>query len=98
MRPETAGADISCGVAQAPRTEDEAVELQLKLARQVRVDRPMARQPALVAGVDVAYESDSSNLGRIAGAVVVLDLYDLSVVDSATAAGVSSFPYIPGLL
>jgi deoxyribonuclease V len=83
---------------QTPTTEREAVEIQQELARQVRVDRPMAGVPRLVAGVDVAYESDSSSLGRLAGAVVVLDLADLSVVDSATVAGGSSFPYIPGLL
>lgn len=64
----------------------------------MRVDRPMAGLPRLVAGVDVAYESDSARAGRIAGAVVVLDLADLSVVASATAAGLSDFPYIPGLL
>ncbi len=81
-----------------PKSEADAVELQRELARLVRVDRPMAGTPRLVAGVDVAYESDSGSAGRLAGAVVVLDLTDLSVVDSATVAGVSEFPYIPGLL
>jgi len=81
-----------------PRTEREAIEIQLELARLVRVDRPMAGTPRLVAGVDVAYESDSSRAGRIAGAVVVLDLTDLSVVVRATATGSSDFPYVPGLL
>ena len=72
--------------------------VQLELARLVRVDAPLESMPKLVAGVDVAYESDSSGAGRIAGAVVVLDIDSLSVVDSATAGGASSFPYIPGLL
>lgn len=81
-----------------PGSEREAIEIQLEVARLVRVDRPMAAAPRLVAGVDVAYESDSSRVGRLAGAVVVLDLTDLSVVASATATGVSDFPYIPGLL
>lgn len=81
-----------------PSTEREAIEIQTELARLVRVDRPMADEPRLVAGVDVAYESDSARAGRVAGAVVVLDLTDLSVVDSAVAAGESRFPYIPGLL
>lgn len=81
-----------------PTTEREAVETQLELARLVRIDKPMASLPRLVAGVDVAYESDSVGSGRVAGAVVVLDLADLSVVDAATATGGAAFPYIPGLL
>jgi deoxyribonuclease V len=85
-------------MAAAPGTEQEAIEIQRELARRVRVDRPMAVPPRLVAGVDVAYGSDSAAGGRIAGAVVVLDLADLSVVASATATGVSDFPYVPGLL
>ncbi|MFV2083250.1 endonuclease V [Micromonospora sp. LOL_021] len=85
--------------AATPRTEREAVEIQRELARRVRVDQPMADPPRFVAGVDVAYESDSSAAGRLAGAVVVLDLADdLSVVASATATGVCDFPYVPGLL
>lgn len=81
-----------------PRTEQEAIEVQQELARLVRVDRPMASTPRLVAGVDVTYESDSTRTGRVAGAVVILDLTDLSVVAAATATGTSDFPYIPGLL
>jgi deoxyinosine 3'endonuclease (endonuclease V) len=77
----------------APSTEREAVRIQTELARLVRVDRPLDTAPRLVAGVDVAYESQSAGAGRIAGAVVVLAIDDLSVVDSATAVGTSSFPY-----
>lgn len=82
-----------------PRTEQEAIEIQRELARRVRVDQPMPVPPRFVAGVDVAYASDSSAGGRLAGAVVVLDLADdLSVVASATATGVADFPYVAGLL
>lgn len=81
-----------------PRTEQEAIEIQRELAQLVQVDRPMSSVPRLVAGVDVAYESDSTRTGRIAGAVVVLNISELSVVDSATATGSSDFPYLPGLL
>lgn len=51
----------------------------------------------MVAGVDVAYASSVSPT-LVAAAVVVLSFPSLSVVTSATASGVSEFPYVPGLL
>lgn len=45
-----------------------------------------------MAGLDVAYDGD-----RLAAAVVVLDLADLSVRDTAVVSGRPAFPYIPGL-
>jgi deoxyribonuclease V len=74
----------------------EAVALQTQLRSLVRLCA-LPSPPRLVAGVDVAYSSFDSD-GPLAAAVVVLDLASLTVVDSATAAGTSSFPYVPGLL
>ena len=53
---------------------------------------PGPASPATVAGLDVAYAGD-----RLAAAVVVLDLEDLSVRDTAVVFGRPEFPYIPGL-
>ncbi|WP_281274363.1 endonuclease V [Allorhizocola rhizosphaerae] len=50
-----------------------------------------------MAGVDVAYETPGPD-GVVAGAVVVLDLADLSVVEVATAVRRAEFPYVPGQL
>jgi deoxyribonuclease V len=79
----------------APRSEAEAIALQLALREQVRTDAGLARTPRLVAGLDAAYAVGSD---VVAGAVVVLDMEDLSVVDSATVTAVAEFPYVPGLL
>jgi deoxyribonuclease V len=82
-------------VSRNPPDEAEAVALQLELRQQVVSDIGLVGEPRLVAGVDVAYDEGSD---RIAGAVAVLDLSDLSLVEVATAAGVAEFPYVPGLL
>jgi deoxyribonuclease V len=74
----------------------EAVALQTQLRSLVRLCA-LPSPPRLVAGVDVAYSSFDAD-GPLAAAVVVLDLASLTVVDSATATGTSSFPYVPGLL
>nr|WP_202447204.1 endonuclease V [Streptomyces sp. SID5468] len=60
------------------------------------VDRlgPGPIRPRLVAGVDVAYAEGSD---RVAAGVVVLDTATLDVVEQATAQGVATFPYVPGL-
>ncbi len=58
---------------------------------------PLASPPSLVAGVDVAYATSSSPT-VVAAAVVVLAYPSLEPVASATAAGTSDFPYVPGLL
>jgi len=72
----------------------EAVALQKRLATDVvREDRlgPVRR----VAGVDVGYGRRG---GDARAAVVVLDLADLAVLESATASRAVVFPYVPGLL
>lgn len=74
----------------------EGAALQHRLRASVQLV-PLSSPPALVAGVDVAYAtSDSPSL--VAAAVVVLSFPSLSVVDTSTAAGWTSFPYVPGLL
>src|SRR6188508_3358959 len=80
---------------EAPRSEAEAVAVQLELRAQVVTDVPLRVEPRLVAGVDVAY-AEGSDL--VAGAVVVLECGTLTVVEQVTATGVAGFPYVPGLL
>ena len=72
-----------------------ALGVQEELRRQVRVDLPLPGPPHLIAGVDVAYDPASE---LVAGAIVILDAGTLQAVESATALGRSSFPYVPGLL
>jgi deoxyribonuclease V len=72
----------------------EAVALQKRLASDVvREDRlgPVHR----VAGVDVGYGKRG---GDARAAVVVLELADLTVLESTTATRAVAFPYVPGLL
>ncbi|WP_461031083.1 endonuclease V, partial [Streptomyces sparsus] len=83
---------------RTPADEAEAVAVQQRLRRLVRVEDagPVPGAPgALLAGVDVAYD-DSRN--AVAAAAVLLDSGSLAVVEQATAAGHVPFPYVPGLL
>jgi deoxyribonuclease V len=76
-----------------PSTEAEAVAIQEQLRPMVRFDgEPAAVRTA--AGLDVAYREDSD---RLVGAVTVLDVTNLSVVDSSVVHGETKFPYMPGL-
>ncbi|MFC7531372.1 deoxyribonuclease V [Actinoplanes sp. GCM10030250] len=74
-----------------PRTEEEALAVQDALRSRVILTHGPA-SPATVAGLDVAYDGD-----RLAAAVVVLDLADLSVRDTAVIRSRPAFPYVPGL-
>ncbi|WP_412544337.1 endonuclease V [Longispora sp. K20-0274] len=56
--------------------------------------RPGPTRARTVAGLDVAYADGSD---RVAAAVVVLDAGNLLPVQQATATGVATFPYVPGL-
>ena len=49
----------------------------------------------LAAGADVSYEKRDN---RFYAAVVVMSVPELEIVEEAWAAGVATFPYIPGLL
>lgn len=76
-----------------PRTEEEALAVQDELRSRV-IDEPGPAAPITVAGLDVAYAEDDS---RLAAAVVVLNLADLSIADTAVVRGTPAFPYVPGL-
>ncbi len=73
--------------------ETQALALQVRLAGQVeRADR--LGEVRLVAGVDVAYDTNSD---RMIAAVVVLDATTLLPVETKIAEDVVRFEYIPGL-
>jgi deoxyribonuclease V len=74
-----------------PRTEEEALAAQEALRSRV-IAAPGPGPVGTVAGLDVAYDGD-----RLGAAVVVLDLADLSVRDTAVVLGRPAFPYVPGL-
>jgi deoxyribonuclease V len=73
---------------------DEAVRTQDRLRPLVDERTPPGFGPVTVAGLDVAYAVPT---GRLAAAVVVLDLGTLQPVDRAVAMGEASFPYVSGV-
>ena len=75
-------------------TVAEAYEIQRRLASQVS-RRSEVDAPRLVAGVDI---SAPDRAGMAKGAVVVLSLPDLALVESSVVEQGLSLPYIPGLL
>lgn len=77
-----------------PGGVDEAIRLQRELAPRVVREPPAGFAPATATGLDVAYDEDSNLL---VAAVVTVELAGLTVVESATAAGESDFPYVSGL-
>jgi deoxyribonuclease V len=72
----------------------QAIALQKQIAAQVDV-RPRLSGCKLIAGADVSYNRFATTC--YAG-VVVLRTRDWSIVETASAVGESTFPYIPGLL
>lgn len=72
----------------------EAQQIQRSLASQV-VRRSEVNAPGLIAGVDIS-PPDSSGVAR--GAVVVLRLPELVLVEHSVVQQTVSFPYVPGLL
>ena len=75
-------------------TPAEAIRLQERLREQVRRSGDPG-EVSLVAGADASYERGSNVIHAV---VVVLRYPDLSVVERASAAAATAFPYIPGLL
>jgi len=75
-------------------TPREALALQSEL-RERLAQKPLAKAVRLVAGADAAYDKRTR---RAAGAVCVLSLPGLAVVEERTAVAEVSFPYVPGLL
>ncbi|MGG4552267.1 deoxyribonuclease V [Paenibacillus humicus] len=74
-------------------TEEEAVQLQQELARQVIAEDHLA-DVQYVAGVDVAYSKRSD---KLIAAVVILEAESLRVAESIVVEDHVQFPYIPGL-
>jgi deoxyribonuclease V len=77
-----------------PQTPAQAITCQARLQSQVRL-QPLPAPPRLVAGVDASYSQVDQ---KIYGAVAVLSLPDLTLVETAGLSGPVPFPYVPGLL
>jgi deoxyribonuclease V len=72
---------------------EEAIQIQEALKDRV-ILRKTFSEVRTIGGGDVAY----SNRNQLFGAIVVLSLPKMEVLDKAGAHGKISFPYIPGLL
>ncbi|MCM6773935.1 endonuclease V [Nocardia sp. CDC159] len=81
-------------VPELPTDPGAAVGLQDRLRGLVETENPGRAEFRTVAGVDSAYD----DAGNVVAAVVVLNVATLELVDTATARGRVSFPYVPGLL
>jgi deoxyribonuclease V len=77
-----------------PGTPERAAAIQRELRPLVSTTTPDGLVVRTAAGLDVSYAEGSD---RLVAAVVVLDVADLRVVDSAVVAGEARFPYVPGL-
>lgn len=77
-----------------PATADDAIAVQNELRPLVSTTTPDGLTVRTAAGLDVAYASGSD---RLVAAVVVLDVSDFHVVDSAVVHGETRFPYVSGL-
>ncbi|ABN57858.1 MULTISPECIES: deoxyribonuclease V [Methanoculleus] len=75
-------------------TPAEAIRIQERLREQVRRSGE-AGEVSLVAGTDASYAKGSDVIHAV---VVALSYPDLTVVERVSAAAVTTFPYIPGLL
>ena len=80
---------------EAPSSVADAEAMQHRLRVLVQADGSAPLAPRTVAGLDVAYDTNSD---RLAAAAVVLNAESFEVVDTATAFGRVSFEYVPGLL
>ncbi|WP_019926921.1 endonuclease V [Nocardia sp. BMG111209] len=80
--------------AELPADPAAAVALQQRLRALVEPYDPAPPHFQTIAGLDCAYD----DAGNVVAAVVVLDAATLEPVDTATARGHTTFPYIPGLL
>src|SRR5574340_1428534 len=76
-------------------TPSQAAEIQREMSSRV-VERDLAGDLGLVAGVDVGFEGKDNHTAR--AAVVVLEFPELTPVEYAVARMPVRFPYIPGLL
>ncbi len=74
--------------------EAAAARLQEELAGRVVVEDRLPGVVSRVAGVDVAYDTNSD---RLIAAAVVLDATTLEPLETATTRAAATFPYVPGL-
>lgn len=70
----------------------ELIQRQREIAERV-VERPLAREPRLIAAVDMHLRGDTG-----VAAAVLMDYPALSVIEETTAEVPIELPYIPGLL
>lgn len=76
-------------------TPQEAIAIQQRLRRFVRLEDDLPGTVETVAGVDVGFKNEN----RITrAAVAVLDFPSLQLIAHSTAETPTAFPYIPGLL
>ena len=68
--------------------------MQKQLSGKIR-HTSLKKSPELIAGLDCAFSRDGK---RIVAAAVVLEMPDLTVVETTHAVRKTEFPYIPGLL
>jgi deoxyribonuclease V len=73
---------------------DEAIQIQKNLRNRVILKKIFSKV-STIGGGDVAYSKIGNSL---LGAMVVLSFPGMEILDTATANGKISFPYIPGLL
>ena len=72
---------------------EEAIQIQEALKDQIILKKTFS-EVRTIGGGDVAY---SKNQNLLFGAIVVLSFPDMEILNTATAEGKVSFPYIPGL-
>jgi len=72
----------------------EAIRIQEVLKDKIILNKGASKVRA-IGGGDVAY---SKNENRLFGAIAVFSFPDMEVIDTATADGKITFPYMPGLL
>ncbi len=75
-------------------SSEEAIQIQEAFRDQVILKKTFSKVRT-VGGGDVAYSIDGKLLFA---AIVILSFPGMEIIDTATADGITSFPYIPGLL
>ncbi|MAK62902.1 MAG: endonuclease V [Ponticaulis sp.] len=76
-----------------PSTPDEARDMQVRLAPQIR-ECPLSVRPRTLAGVDVAYDDATDT---VIAAVTMHDAETLAITEKAIASDALAFPYMSGL-
>jgi len=77
-----------------PRDFANARAVQEDLCKRVRIQK-LRRRVRIVAGCDVSIEKDGK---RVFGAIILMSWPGLERLETSTAVGEASFPYVPGYL